>query len=722
MNSRYSREIFITRTSIFASTVIFLWLYATLGIAGWDAASAGNWHGVGAIAAFALVMLFVAYGNYVYQICLAGYYKRMRAFSPAPRHELEAIYDLPAPPTLAVIIPSYKEEYMVNWQTMMSAAFAEYPAKSVVLLIDDPRNPRTLEDITKLDKNRELPATLQALFDAPRARYEAERAAFNARIREGKLHAGLELGRLAYFYDEVAAWAEGIAALMAEGRPTQQLNHVERFFTDAVALSAAQGHRARAEELRAEIRRGSKVNLAELGRHYTRLVALFDVRFSSFERKKYANLSHEANKAMNLNSYIALVGRSWKEEQTPAGLMLRQCGAEEATFTIPHADYINTIDADSMMLPDYAIKLVQLMEKPGNERLAVVQSTVSSYPGAPGAVEHTAGAGIDVQFKSHQGYTHWDATFWVGANAMLRRTALEEIRETHIHNGHPVSVYIQDRTVIEDTESTIDLVEKGWKLHNYPERLTFSANPPDFGSLLIQRRRWSNGGMIILPKLLSYARRTRKMTSLRNAGLAREMFMRFHYLASTTTGCLAALVLMLYPFDDHVPTDLVPLTVLPLLALFTWDLTKTGYRASDMLRICALNLMLMPVAMGGVAKQFQQMVTGVKIPFGRTPKVAGRTAAPAFYCLMEVAMFFGFAGMFVHAVSIGCWQSAIFGIINTMFMGYALVKLIGLRALAEDISASAITLWKQCFHHAEIIQLPVRRFPLPRAVLRRRAS
>ena len=44
----------------------------------------------------------------------------------------------------------------------------------------------------------------------------------------------------------------------------------------------------------------------------------------------------------------------------------------------------------------------------------------------------------------------------------------------------------------------------GVKLFNYPERLAYSATPPDFGSLLIQRRRWANGGVIIVPKLMRY--------------------------------------------------------------------------------------------------------------------------------------------------------------------------------------------------------------------------
>lgn len=69
--------------------------------------------------------------------------------------------------------------------------------------------------------------------------------------------------------------------------------------------------------------------------------------------------------------------------------------------------------------------------------------------------------------------------------------------------GHAVSVFIQDKTLIEDTGSTIDLVAKGWRLHNHPERLAYSATPPDFGALVIQRRRWANGGLIILPSLLA---------------------------------------------------------------------------------------------------------------------------------------------------------------------------------------------------------------------------
>ena len=48
-------------------------------------------------------------------------------------------------------------------------------------------------------------------------------------------------------------------------------------------------------------------------RLYRRLVWTFSVRVSSFERKKYVSLSHEPNKAMNLNSYIGLMGGTYHE-------------------------------------------------------------------------------------------------------------------------------------------------------------------------------------------------------------------------------------------------------------------------------------------------------------------------------------------------------------------------------------------------------------------------
>ena len=56
--------------------------------------------------------------------------------------------------------------------------------------------------------------------------------------------------------------------------------------------------------------------------------------------------------------------------------------------------------------------------------------------------------------------TQYGATFWVGANAVIRRVALDDIVEVSTEGGFEVRTYIQDRTVIEDTESSVDLGRK----------------------------------------------------------------------------------------------------------------------------------------------------------------------------------------------------------------------------------------------------------------------
>jgi hypothetical protein len=44
---------------------------------------------------------------------------------------------------------------------------------------------------------------------------------------------------------------------------------------------------------------------------------------TSFERKRYVSLSHEPNKAMNLNSYMGLMGGTYREAQTVTGIGAR---------------------------------------------------------------------------------------------------------------------------------------------------------------------------------------------------------------------------------------------------------------------------------------------------------------------------------------------------------------------------------------------------------------
>ena len=166
---------------------------------------------------------------------------------------------------------------------------------------------------------------------------------------------------------------------------------------------------------------------------------------------------------------------------------------------------------------------------------------------------------------------------------------------------------------------------------NYPERLSYSATPPDFGSLVVQRRRWANGGLLILPKLWAQLRHQ----PLRAARiLVREVLLRVNYMASIAWASFGLFFLLSYPYDSRLLSPLVFVAALPYFLAMGSDLRDCGHRFSDILRIYGFNLVLLPVNLAGVLKSIQQAFTGDKIPFARTPKVKDRTAAPAIYVLM----------------------------------------------------------------------------------------
>src|SRR5262249_33439744 len=161
---------------------------------------------------------------------------------------------------------------------------------------------------------------------------------------------------IAELYEHLADWLDEMARDLVA--PEAVRAHTDRWFVEHILHTLAREHRSRARHLRSQ-----EFDLGELSHEYRRLVSLVTVEITSFERKRYVNLSHAPNKAMNLNSYIGLMGRCFQEINRPNGLHLVECVAEEAMLLIPSADYLLTIDADSVVLPDYALRLVPVMER-----------------------------------------------------------------------------------------------------------------------------------------------------------------------------------------------------------------------------------------------------------------------------------------------------------------------------------------------------------------------
>jgi cellulose synthase (UDP-forming) len=621
-----------------------------------------------------VIFLLLSYGNLVYQIARVGYFKRLRSHRSASREELEAIYDSDAP-AVAILVPSYREELEVVRQTLMSAALMEYPGKRITLLIDDPPNSSDPIIASELGATRRLTREIELLLRIEERKYAEQLNAFENRRGTEALDPGREARRIATLYREAASWLD------MQADSFEVLDHTDKLFVERILREPARAHRARSVEIAARASApDAPMSEVEMTREYRRLAALFAVRITSFERKRFENMPHAPNKATNLNSYLSLIGRNFREVIRPTGLHLEECDDASAQLRVPDADYVITLDADSLLMHDYALRLIAVMEQPENRRYAVAGSPYSAIQGSSSRLERVAGAQTDAQWIMSQGLTHYRAGFWVGANAVLRREALEDICQISTERGYPVRKYIQDRTLVEDTESTIDLVARSWTLFNYPERLSYSATPRDFGTLIIQRRRWANGGLLIVPNLFRYF-----ASSPRKVARIPEALLRWHYLVSPTTVNLGMLLLLCIPFRDAVPTLLLLVAAAPYYILYGRDLIAADYDWVDVLRVYALNLLLIPVNLAGVAQSIKQAFTGRVAIFARTPKVKGRTSSPRSY-LVSIAVITVLSCLAATSdLEAEKWAFALFGFSNAAFYIYALVRLVGVRESWVDL-------------------------------------
>ncbi len=625
---------------------------------------------------YLLIVTFLCFSALMYQVARRGAFLRFQTHARAPRADLDRHFSLPHEP-LTVLVPSYAEEPAVVRKTLWSAALQEYPALRVVLLIDDAPHPSDPAVAERLELTRELPSQIEQALAGPAQRFaDALWSCEHEMLVSRALSVGA-MERLVEEYQEAARWLREMAL-------TESLeDHVDAFFVDEILIGLAEDLDATAQAVETALAEGERLPAERVRELFRRLVWIFRAEVTSFERKKYASLSHEANKAMNLNAYIGLIGGRFAEHETPDGLLLRPVvGNQPDDVNIPNSDFVLTLDADSLLLRDYCLRLVYLLEQPENAHVAVAQTPYSSFRGAGTRIERLSGATTDLQHILHQGMTAYDATFWVGANAVIRMEALDDILEVEIIDGFEVRRYVQDRTVIEDTESSVDLGAHGWKLINYPERLSYSATPPDFGSLVVQRRRWANGGLLILPKLWHQVRERRHAhRPIRTT----ELMLRVNYMSSIAWASFGLIFMLVYPYDSRLLSPLVLLAALPYFFAMASDLHYAGYKRSDVLRIYGLNLILLPVNLAGVLKSLQQGVTGMKIPFARTPKVKDRTATPLLYVIAPLAiiLYSGFAAW--RGLVDGNWGNCAFAVFNTVCATWSFVSNIGLRNAAVDV-------------------------------------
>jgi cellulose synthase/poly-beta-1,6-N-acetylglucosamine synthase-like glycosyltransferase len=625
---------------------------------------------------YLIVVTFLTFSALMYLLARQGALQRFSSHVRVPRAELDRHFSKNQS-SITVLVPSYSEEPQVVRKTLLSAALQEYPGLHIVLLSDDNPNPADPKAAAQLNETRELGNDIMKFLVVPRERFATALRAFEQNRTKQVFVTPATVAVLAKQYAWAAAWLNDAAD------KEEIEDHVDVFFRDQVLRGLAKELELTGDALAASAKEGARVSTDRVHQLYRRLSWIFDAELEVFERKKFASLSQEANKAMNLNSYIGLMGGTYHRETTPDGeVLIPVAKGQKGDITVPDSDFLLTLDADSILLRDYCLRLVYFLEQPDNARVAVTQTPYSSFRGALTRIERLAGATTDIQHILHQGMSYYGATFWVGANAVIRKQAIDDIGETEWVGGFKIHRYIQDRTVIEDTESSIDLALHGWTLVNYPERLSYSATPPDFGSLIVQRRRWANGGLLILPKLLAQIRERRRRNEFVSHA---EVLLRLNYMASIAWASFGLIFLLAFPYDSRLLSPIVLLAALPYFLSMASDLKYCGYKRTDVLRIYGFNLILLPVNLAGVLKSLQQALTGKKIPFARTPKVKNRTVSPMLYVISPLLIVDFSLFTLWRDVTAENWGNAAFAAFNAFVATWAILAYIGIGNTIIDV-------------------------------------
>ncbi len=624
--------------------------------------------------AYVVLMGLLTFSALMYLLARQGALHRSRRHLRVPRAEIDA-HLAESASAVTVLVPSYREDPDVVRMTLLSAALQEFPSIRVVPLLDDPPQPADDDAAASLAACRALAAEVADYLREPRERLSCVLDAHELRGFSGGAGSPDDLRALAAEF----AWAADWLLMRADEHPRSTMQ--EAFVADEVLAALGDDLRRTGVALAAAADSGVEMSWERLCQLARRLAWTFQAELTTFERKRYAELPPEANKAMNLNAYLSLMGGSYREVVTRSGVVLRPTD-DTPDLVVPATPLVLTLDADSVLLREYCLRLAYHLDLPGNERIAVIQTPYSAFRGAITRVERIAGATTDLQHQLHQGMTYYDATFWVGANALIRREALDDIVEVSYVDGIEERRYIQDRTVIEDTESSIDLVARGWSLYNYAERLSYSATPPDFGSLAVQRGRWSNGGLLIIPAYWRYLRRMRR--DRRKVGLA-SVALRVNYMASVAWASVGLVALLVLPFNSRLLSPALVAAALPYFIAMSSDLHRMGYKRTDVFRIYGFNLVLLPVNLAGVLKSLQQAAAKSKIPFARTPKIRDRTATPALFVLSAVLIAAFSFWVLQRDVLERNWGNAAFAAFNALLTTYAIVAFLGVRNAVQDV-------------------------------------
>lgn len=215
-------------------------------------------------------------------------------------------------------------------------------------------------------------------------------------------------------------------------------------------------------------------------------VYILDDGYPRSKNSKDPKQAHElAQRSIQLQEFAKKHGAIWigRENNNHA-----KSGNLNNAMNYSNGELLLILDADHVPTKDFLTKTVGFFTR--DEKLAFVQTP--HFFLNPDPIERNLGfhnklpAENDMFYRAVQkGLDLWNASFFCGSAAVIRRKAVESI------GGFAYS------SITEDAASSIKMHQKGWKSAYYGRPMVAGLQPESFGAFIVQRLRWATGMMQI---------------------------------------------------------------------------------------------------------------------------------------------------------------------------------------------------------------------------------
>ena len=161
-----------------------------------------------------------------------------------------------------------------------------------------------------------------------------------------------------------------------------------------------------------------------------------------------------------------------------------KAGNINSALKYTNGDLILILDCDHVPTQDFLARTVGFFID--NPKLFLVQTPHKFYN--PDPIEKNLRIFKQVPNESEmfynfiqKGLDFWEASFFCGSAAVLRRKYLEEV------GG------IAGDTITEDAETALELHSRGYESYYYPRGMVYGLQPETFSAFIVQRSRWAQG-------------------------------------------------------------------------------------------------------------------------------------------------------------------------------------------------------------------------------------